>query len=142
MAYTSLDRLQRRFGAAMLVQLTDRGELHTGVVDAAVVEGVLADTDAVIDASLGVRYRLPLATVPPLVADLALAIAIYKLHVGEPDRKIERDHDQALRDLAKLASGAIRLDVAGLEPETSGAGGVVTQDRPRALTPGDMHGFI
>ena len=142
MPYTSLDRLERRFGAAMLVQLTDRGDLHTGVVDAEVVADAIADTDAVIDASLALRYRLPLAIVPPLVADIALSIAIHKLHVGEPDKKIERDHDQALRDLRDLGTGAKKLDVAGIEPETSGAGGVVTSDRARDMSPENMRGFI
>lgn len=142
MSYTSLDRLARRFGTSMLVQLTDRGEVSTGAVGAGIVDQALADTDAVIDAALGVRYRLPLASVPAVVADLALSIAIYKLHVGMPDEKIERDYDQALKDVRALATGALKLDVAGIEPETSGAGGVVTSDRERMFTNESLRGFI
>jgi phage gp36-like protein len=142
MPYTSLDRLTRRFGTTMLVQLTDRGEVATGIVDVATVDDALADTDAVINASLGVRYRLPLADVPAMVADIALSIAIYKLHITRPEEKIERDYDQALKDLRDLGSGAKKLDVAGVEPETSGASGVITSDRPRDFTPDNMRGFI
>jgi phage gp36-like protein len=142
MAYTSLQALQRRFGAAMLVQLTDRGELPTGVVDADVVAQALGDTDAVIDAALAVRYRLPLAETPAVVEDLALAIAGYKLHVHEPTEKVRRDYEQALKDLRELAIGTKKLDVAGVEPDTSGAGGVVTADRGRDLTPENLRGFI
>lgn len=142
MPYTSLDRLARRFGSTMLVQLTDRGEVATGVVDVAIVDQALADTDAVINASIGKRYLLPMAEVPALVADLALSIAIYKLHVTMPDEKIERDYDQAMKDLGALASGAKMLDVAGIEPATSGAGGVVTSDRPRMFTNESLRGFI
>ncbi|HEX8485701.1 DUF1320 domain-containing protein [Sphingomonas sp.] len=142
MTYTSLDRLARRFGSTMLVQLTDRGAVATGVVDVATIDQALADTDAVVDASLGVRYRLPLAAVPPLVADIALSIAIYKLHVVRPDEKIERDYDQALKDLRELAAGTKKLDVAGIEPTTSDLGGVVTSDRERMFTNESLRGFI
>lgn len=142
MAYTSLDRLARRFGTSMLVQLTDRGEVATGVVDVEAVDQALTDTDAVIDSSLAKRYRLPLAAVPAVVADLALSIAIYKLHPTMPDEKIERDYDQALKDLRDLATGTKTLDVAGIEPETSGAGGVVTTDRERMFTNESLRGFI
>lgn len=142
MPYTSLDRLARRFGATMLVQLTDRGDVSTGVVDVATVDDALADTDAVINASLGIRYRLPLTDVPALVADLALSIAIYKLHIARADDKIERDYDQALKDLRELAAGTKALDVAGIEPEASGAGGVITSDRERVFTNDSLRGFI
>jgi phage gp36-like protein len=142
MAYTSLDRLARRFGTSMLVQLTDRGDVATGVVDIDVIDQALTDTDAVIDSSLAKRYRLPLAAVPAVVADLALSIAIYKLHTAMPDEKIERDYDQALKDLRDLATGTKTLDVAGIEPETSGAGGVVTCDRERMFTNESLRGFI
>lgn len=142
MPYTSLDHLARRFGSALLVQLTDRGEVGTGNVEADVVDQALGDTDAVIDAALGVRYRLPLAAVPALVADLALSIAIYKLHVFEPGQKVKDDYAQALKDLRDLADGRKKLDVAGIEPETSGIGGVITSDRERMFTNDSLRGFI
>jgi phage gp36-like protein len=142
MPYTSLDRLTGRFGATMLVQLTDRGELSTGVIDADTVAQAIAGADATINASLAVRYRLPMATVPDLVSEIALAIAIYKLHVGPPDDKIDKEYQQALKDLGDLATGKKLLDVAGVEPETSGASGVVTADRPRDFSPENLRGFI
>lgn len=142
MPYASLAALQRRFGEIMLVQLTDRGENSTGVVDAAVVGDALVDTDAVIDASLARRYRLPLATVPPVVADLALSIAIYKLHRSAPDDKIDGDYKQALKDLDAFANGSKLLNAAGVEPEASAAGGVVFTDRERMFTNDSLRGFI
>lgn len=142
MTYTSLAALVRRFGETFLVTITDRGTVPTGTVDQAVVDQALADTDAVINASLLSRYRLPLVEVPALVSDLALSIAIYKLHVFAPDPKIKDDYDQALKDLRDLATGMKKLDVAGIEPATSGAGGVMATDRVRPLTPETLHGFI
>lgn len=142
MAYTSLPALLDRIGTTMLVQLTDRGEVPTGAIDQAVVDRALADTDAVIDASLAVRYQLPLAAVPAIVADLAGAIAVYKLHRFAPEAKVQADYDQALRDLRELASGAKKLDVAGVEPSASGVGGVLAIDRERPFTPENLRGFI
>ncbi len=140
MTYASLDNLIARFGEAMIRDLTD----HTGAgeIGQDVVSRALADTDAVIDASIGVRYRLPLAVVPALIADIALSIAAYKLHRYAPEQKVKDDYDQALKDLRELSVGTKKLDVAGNEPASSGAGGVVAIDRERPLTPEKLHGFI
>ncbi|MEE2916658.1 MAG: DUF1320 domain-containing protein [Pseudomonadota bacterium] len=142
MTYATLAGLTDRFGLDLIVQLTDRAAVPTGLVDAAVMARALADADAVIDASLAVRYRLPLDSVPAIVVDIALSIAIYKLHRFAPDPKIKDDYDQALRDLREIAAGTKRLDVAGIAPVSSGAGGVVTTDRARPLTPETLTGFV
>lgn len=142
MTYATLQNLTDRYGARTLVALSDRGEVATGVVDADVVARALADTDAQIDGYLATRYALPLAQVPALVADLAQAIAIWKLHPYDPDAKIRRDYDDALRALRDIAEGRIRLDLAGSEPEGSGAGGVTITDRERPLSADNLKGFI
>ena len=142
MTYATQAQLIERFGEQMLVELSDRGDVATGAIDAGMVARALTDTDAQIDASLAKRYRLPLAATPALVVDLALNIAIYKLHRFDAPAKIDADYKQALAMLRQLAIGEQTLDVAGIEPQTSGAGGVVASDRPRDLTPTNLHGFI
>ena len=142
MTYTTLQQLIDRFGEATLIQITDRADPPAGAIGMAVVARALTDTDAVINGSLAKRYRLPLAAVPDLVADIALSIAIYKLHVFSPEPKIKDDYDQALKTLRHIATGDQVLELAGLEPETSGASGVIASDRPRDLTPANLHGFI
>lgn len=142
MSYTSLSQLTDRFGEQMLLGLTDRATPPSGVIDAAVVNRALADTDAVIDGYLAGRYVLPLAEVPPLVADLALAIAIYKLHTYEPDKKVDTDYRDALAMLDRIGRGAVRLPVEGVEPAGSQSAGVEAIDRERPLTPETMTGFI
>lgn len=143
MPYTTLQQLIDRFGEVTLVQLTDRGPEPTGAIGVDTVERALADTDAEIDGWLTKRYRMPLAETPRLVADIAQVIAIYKLHVFAPDPKIEKDYELALKSLRQLATGEkVLVGAAGLEPATSGAGGVVASDRGRDLTPDNLHGFI
>lgn len=142
MPYITLDQLTDRYGERLLVQITDRAAPPVGSVDTAVVNRALADTDAVIDGYLAGRYALPLAEVPPLLTDLGQAIAIYKLHMFEPDPKIAQDYKDALAGLDRIAKGVIRLPVTGIEPESSGASGVVTIDREREFTPENLTGFI
>ncbi len=142
MSYATLQQLIDRSGAPMLVRLTDRDEVATGEIDEPTVDRALTDAQAMIDGYLKVRYSLPLAVTPPVVTDLELSIAIYKLHTAAPDPKIEQDYKDALKMLRDLSSGAMRLDVAGIEPAGSGGSGVRITDRERPLTAENMKGFI
>jgi phage gp36-like protein len=140
--YTDLEQLTDRFGTPMLVNLTDRGTPQTGMVDSDIVDRAIADTDAMIDGHLAGKYVLPMAEMPPLVADLAAMIAIYKLHIYTPGEKIVDDYKQALRSLEKISLGTIKLSVAGV-PSASGQGsGARMTDRERPLTAQNMKGFI
>jgi len=140
--YATLAQLTDRYGERMLLQLTDRSKPPAGTIDTDVVDRALADTDAMIDGYVAGRYAMPLSEVPPFLVDLAQAIAIYKLHPAAPDPKIKDDYANAIKALEKIASGMIRLPVAGVEPESSGAAGVQVIDRERPFTPENMRGFI
>jgi phage gp36-like protein len=141
--YATLDQLKAKLGERTMIQLTDRDEPRTGEIVIGVVDRALADTDAMIDGFLAGRYRLPIeGGIPAQVTDLALAIAAYKLHPFKPDDKIQKDYDDARADLAKISTGAIRLQLAGLEPESSGASGVQATDRARDFTADSLKGFI
>lgn len=142
MTYASAQQLEDKFGIRLLVDLTDRADPPAGEADADVLGRALADADAVIDGYLAARYQLPLETVPPLVSDIASAIAIYKLHTFSPDPKIEEDHKYALRTLELIARGTVRLPVAGIEPKGTGGTTARVTDRERNLTQDNMKGFI
>ncbi|EPX84573.1 Mu-like prophage protein gp36 [Rubellimicrobium thermophilum DSM 16684] len=142
MAYTTLAQLIERYGEALLIALTDRGTVATGTVDPDAVARALADADAVIDGYLAGRYVLPLAAVPALIADLAAAIAIWKLHIGQPDPKIEADYRDALKLLRDIADGRLRISAAGAEPAGTGGTGARITDRARPLTAENLKGFV
>jgi phage gp36-like protein len=142
MTYATQGQLIARFGEDMLVQLTDRAEPPAEAIDAAVVADALADADAAIDGYLKGRYTLPLTETPPLVRNLALAIAIYLMHRNSASEKVRNDYNDALRTLRDIAAGTVRLDVAGVEPASSGASGVRTNDRARPFTPDNLKGFV
>lgn len=142
MTYTTLDILVDRYGQDTLQRLTDRATPPAGAIDVEVVNRALADADGVIDGYLAGRYQLPLDQTPPLLADIAASIAIYKLHPRSAPEKIEADYRDALASLNRIAQGVIRLDVAGVEPEASGASGVQATDRARPMTAANLKGFI
>lgn len=142
MAYATIDQLVDRYGERLLLQVTDRSTPPAGVIDTAVVDRALANTDATIDSYLAGRYALPLDQAPPLLTDLAQAITIYKLHPFAPDLKIEQDYKDAVASLDRIAKGVMRLPIAGVEPVSSGAAGVEVIDRDRDMTPENLRGFI
>jgi phage gp36-like protein len=143
MPYATLDQLTARYGEGMLVMLTDRGIVPRGVVDEVVVTRALADADALIDGYLAGRYVLPLASVPPLVAQLAAQIAIWNLHVTTPEQKISEEKDAAISQLRDIAKGVILLpSSAGDQPSGTGSGGVIVTDRSRPMSADQMTGFI
>lgn len=142
MAYTTLAELTDRYGEDLLVSLTDRGEVATGLIDQDVVDRAVADADAEIDGYLKGKYRLPLDTTPPLVSALSRLIAIWNLHTFDAPEKIERDYKEAVNKLKDIARGLIVLDVAGVEPQTSGSSSVQVTDRERPLTAENMKGWI
>jgi phage gp36-like protein len=142
MSYATLAMLTDRYGLRMLADLTDRGEVATGAVDTDVVDRALADADAVIDGYLAGRYTLPLATVPPLVADIAASIAIWRLHPSAADPKIEADYREALRMLRDIADGRVRIPAGGVEPVATGGSGARMTDRARPMTERTLKGFI
>lgn len=140
--YATVQQMTDRFGANLLVALTDRAAVATGLIDGAIVEKALNDASEVIDGYLASKYVLPLATTPGIVADLCQSIAIYKLHITQPDEKIVRDHQDGLKALRDIADGRLRVPVAGLDPTVTAGSGVQIVDRERPFTEDNMTGFI
>jgi len=140
--YTTQADLERRFGIALLVNLTDRGEAPTGLVDVDVVADAIAGAEGMINGYVKGRYVLPFTTVPEPIPGIAERIAIYNLHPFDPDAKITRDYEAALRQLREIAQGVIKLDAAGITPAETGGGGAVVTDRERPFTEDTLKGLI
>lgn len=142
MPYATAAQLEARYGNRLLVELTDRGDVATGLVDLDVVAAALTAADNLIDAHLQGTYSLPLASVPALIADLACAIAIWRLHTGLPGEKIKADYDEAKRTLEQISKGVVRLSVGGVAASGSGSSGAMVTDRERPFDAAKMKGFI
>lgn len=142
MTYATQAELLERYGESMLIDLTDRADPPANVIDATVVARGLTDADAEIDGYLATKYALPLQATPDLVRNLALAIAIYKLHRNTVSDKVRQDYEDARSTLKLISEGKMRLNAAGIEPAGNGASGVQITDRERPLTAENLKGFI
>lgn len=129
MTYAIQQDLVDRFGDQELLQLTDR--TNSGSIDAAVVAKALADADAEIDSYLCVRYALPLASVPEIIARLACDMARYYLYDERATEQVSKRYDNAVKLLKSIASGAasIGVDSANAQPATEGGAQVDANDR-------------
>jgi phage gp36-like protein len=140
--YCSLVNLTERFGAHFLVALSDREDTRSETIDQALFAAAIARASAMIDGYLAVRYQLPLATVPEMLRGLCETIAIYEAHGVSAPEKITRDRDAAVKTLRDIASGAVRLDIAGAEPAATGAGTIETNGAERPFSPQTLKGYI
>jgi phage gp36-like protein len=125
MAYCTQDDLLKLISEKELAELTTESG---GVPDAAVVAEAIARAEAEIDAYLGVRYTLPLGTVPARVKVLAVDVAIYHLFtrrgIQEEVRRLR--YSDALAFLRDVAAG--KAQVVGLDgTEISGEAEEVTE---------------
>ena len=142
MGYCTLADLIAQYGEPMLIEATDRGTEATGTVDETAIARAIASADALIDGALKVRYALPLASTPALVNDLSMTIALYRAHANVASEKVRKDYEDAMRTLSQISAGAVRLDIAGVEPASSGSSGARITDRDRPMTPENMKGWI
>lgn len=99
-----------------LVQLTQDAP-GVDTVDTAVLAAVITAAEAEVDGYLGVRYALPLASVPAMVKALAARITVYRLHRRRPGtigEDLQKDYERACAQLDRIAAGTLAL---GPQPE-------------------------
>lgn len=140
MPYCVQADLEARYGADEILQLTDRE--GAGATDANIVATAIAAAGMEIDGYLAAKYALPLALTPPLVQQLACEIARYRLWKDKASERVRSGYEDAVDQLKRLASGAMRLtDVAGLEPAAGIAGSVATTSPAAVFDVAGMAGY-
>jgi phage gp36-like protein len=141
MAYATTQDIIDRYGEDLLLVLADRD--GDGAADAEVTSRALADADSEIDLHLAKLYDLPLATVPSVLIQVAVDIAIYRMCnndalVTEEIRTRYKDARSTLRGIAK---GETSL---GAVPESSGgiaSGPAIVKGPPRVFGRGSGGGL-
>ena len=133
MPYATTEQVTERYGADLILRLTDRD--GDGAADAEVLERALADAASEIDTYLAAKYQLPLSETPAVLTRLAVDIAVYRLAVrsrpadrGAPPA-LRRRHIPAQAD--RQGRGVAGARVAG------GAEPVVDAIAAAAVQPGD-----
>jgi phage gp36-like protein len=113
MAYCTLDDLKDQISEDELIQLTD--DDSTGSVDMDKINGAIASADALIDGYCGKHFSVPFSPTPPIIRDLSVIIAIYKLFArrqGAPD-----DRRTRYKDAVDFLKGAAKGEnTPGIQP--------------------------
>ena len=137
MPYATTEQVTERYGADLVLRLTDRD--GDGAADAEVLERALADAAAEIDTYLAAKYQLPLSETPAVLTRLAVDIAVYRL-ASEADLLTEerrQRYDDAISLLRRIAKGEASLGL-----ESPGAPSRAwTQSRPRRFSRETMSGL-
>lgn len=122
MPYLTTAELETAISPSELIALADRD--GDGIADEAVVAGVLARADEVIDSYLRSRFTVPLASVPGMVRQCAQFIARYFLFEDQAPDRVAEDYRQALKWLEQIRKGEldIGIDGTGTAPEAGGSG--------------------
>jgi phage gp36-like protein len=115
MPYCTESDILTEISEAELIGLTD--DESTGAVIDAVVTAAIAKADALIDSYCGQVETVPFTTVPDIVQQHSVTIAIYFLYARRsavPENRAQNYKD-AIAHLKDIATGKASLPIAGEE---------------------------
>lgn len=140
MPYISQQEIIDSIGESDFVLLADRD--CDGDVDAAVVARAIAAAESEVSSYVGQRYALPLATTPPILIQVTIDVAVYRL-ADTPDKMTDerrRRYEDARGWLTKLAHGTVRLDVPLVDTPSTVHGGVFRRGPDKIFTRDGLKG--
>lgn len=145
MAYATQTDVTTLYSADALYVADRDGD---GSVDAAAIERALQSASDEIDSFLAVRYTLPLASVPSVLQQLCVDIALYRLALSSDVASDEhrRRYEDALAHLKRLGEGKAALVFpAGVGPSDPDADNsprpIVSAGPPRLFSRENMEGL-
>jgi len=128
------------YGDQYVTMSVDRDD--DGRIDADALTQSLADGQSELDSYIGVKYNLPLVTVPAVLKRFTVDVAIYissNTAGSLTDEKTER-YKAAIKWARDVAKGGVSLGLDD-EPPTVG-GGVSTSGPTRIMTRSTMSGIL
>ncbi|EMQ6642053.1 DUF1320 domain-containing protein [Ectopseudomonas toyotomiensis] len=126
-AYLTLDDLIRRFDRNEILDLAEDKSDDTGeTIDQVKVGDAIQDATGEIDSALaGGGYRLPLASVPPILTAYGCDIARYRLYDNRATEQVTKRYDDAIKALRLIASGVVKLGLPKVDDDVTSAGDVM-----------------
>lgn len=119
MRYLTLSDLEKVIPRATLIQLSN-DDPEAAAPDGGVIGEIVGDAEEMVDAHLRGRYTLPLATVPPVLRQLAARLARHGLYARRPEGGIPdavaADHKEGVRMLEAIRDGKLTLGLPTGEP--------------------------
>lgn len=141
--YLAAEDYVARFGFEETVRITD--EDRKGAVDGDKLQAALNDATDLANSYIGVRFDLPLATVPPVVVGIVADIAREKLYGLRVPQPVKDAADRARTMLKDIGAGRMALpDQDGIAVPETASGTALTSDSPhegRVFNYDSMCGF-
>lgn len=120
MTYATRDDLVQAYGENLVKRASSgRAEDPTG---ASAVAGALSFADSMIDAQLSVRFALPLSSVPAVLRQVAVDLAVARM-ANSADLmtdELRRREDRARSDLRAIAEGRMNLGLPAKDATEAG----------------------
>ena len=110
MSYSTQVDLLLQLDNTTLINLTN--DVGSGIVESNVVSQAISDADALIDSYLSSLYAVPLATVPVIIKNISVDIAIYNLYSRRMDTLPDVRKDRfvsAIKYLQRIADSKMSL---------------------------------
>lgn len=131
MLYTSAVALVARFGDQVALMVGADPETAPVVVRA------IQDATAEVDSYLQGRFTLPLASVPPILEQIASDVAVYRLLALRPQQEVEdarRRYEDALKRLQQIRDGRLDLGLPQAQTPASGPAPVLVTSATRLFS--------
>lgn len=113
MVYATQLDLENVYGAALVAKLADHD--GDGVADQPAIDDALTSASSIIDAYIGRRYVVPISPPTPVVRDLAVDIAWYRLAYSRLKQTAEMRlrYEDAIKLLESIAAGTAGIALPG-----------------------------
>ena len=136
MAYCTREDLINTLPESQLIELTDDND--TGGVDTEKLNEAIRKSDDFIDGHIRGRYDLPLVTVPALIRDISIKMAVYflfrrSLLLTLPE-SIKEDYKYCLDTLLKIQSGKVSPFESSAEPAFFGTNKATSDNQMNSIT--------
>lgn len=111
--YCTQTDLENRISRLTLAQLTS-DTANSTVPDATVVASILARVNTMIDSKAGQVYTVPFTTVPDIIKNIAVDLAVYEVFQRRPvnmamPKDWQKAHDDALQQLDDVSNLLLKL---------------------------------
>lgn len=122
MPYSTLTDISNAITESSVLQLTDDEGVNE--INESRVSAAISFADELINGYLRSRYTLPLGSTPPMIKDLSVNIAVYKLYdrrfpANMPD-SIQKKYDGSIKLLESIQKGIISLGVEAVSEPAEG----------------------
>lgn len=140
--YATAAQLDTHYSAAEVLIAADRD--GDGAADAGVIAAALTKATEEIDSYLGVRYTLPLVSVPGILVSACCEVAMYRMSINSPamtEEKRQR-YEDVIKWLQSVAKGLATLGVSEALDPSDDTATVTTTSEVRLFTRSSLAGLI